>query len=73
MSNFRAMTKATESAIKSGVDKSFVEWQPATWLDDYFGHHKYGIKFDDDPVVRVDNGDFTYSPDMEVPEAEEKS
>lgn len=68
MSNFRAMTRATEKALASGVDQSFRDWQPATWLDNHFGGHKYGIKFDNDPVVRVDNGDFTYSPDMEVPE-----
>lgn len=68
MSNFRAMTKATETALESGVDQSFAEWQPATWLDNHFGGHQYGIKFDDDPIVRVDNGDFTYSPDMEMME-----
>lgn len=67
MSNFRAMTKATEEAIAKGVDKSFADWQPANWLDNYFGGHRYGIKFDNDPVVRADNGDFTYSPDMPVP------
>lgn len=69
MSDFRAMTKATEEAIKSGVDESFAKWQPANWLDKYFGGHKYGIKFDNDPVVRVDNGDFIYSPDMPVEES----
>lgn len=64
MSNFIAMTKATDTAIKSGVDESFKEWQPATWLDNYFGPHRYGIKFSNDDVVRADNGDFIYSPDM---------
>lgn len=70
MSNFIAMTKATDSALKSGVDQSFAEWQPATWLDNYFGGHRYGIKFNDDPTVRVDNGDFIYNPDMKIPEKE---
>lgn len=66
MSNFRAMTRATDTALAKGVDESFREWQPANWLDNYFGGHRYGIKFDDDPIVRADNGDFVYSPDMEV-------
>lgn len=22
-------------------------WEMATWLDDYFGRHKYGVKFED--------------------------
>lgn len=30
------------------------EWSNATWLDDYFGNHKYGVKFDGD--------DFVYDP-----------
>lgn len=64
MSSFRAMTKATDTAIETGVDKSFADWQPATWHDNYFGRHSYGIQFDNDPVVRADNGDFVYSPDM---------
>lgn len=60
------MTRATESAIASGVDKSFRKWQPAEWLDDYFGRHQYGIRFRNDPIVRADNGDFISSPDMPV-------
>lgn len=67
MSNFRAMTKATETAIKSGIDDKFRRWQPADWLDNYFGPHQYGIRFDNDPIVRADNGDFIWSPDTEVP------
>lgn len=23
----------------------------ATWIDDYFGHHKYGVEFDGDDKV----------------------
>lgn len=71
MSTFRAMTKATEKAVASGVDEKFAEWQPATWIDDYFGHHRYGIQFDNDPVVRADNGNFTYNPHLPVPDQEE--
>lgn len=72
MSNFRAMTRATESGLKSGVDERFKDWQPASWFDNYFGGHKYGIKFDDDPIVRTDNGDFIYNPEMPVPELSSK-
>ena len=67
MSNFRAMTRATPEAIQSGVDKSFEDWRPANWLDNYFGGHQYGIQFDGDSTVRVDNGDFEYSEDIPVP------
>ena len=66
MSNFRAMTRATDEAIASGVDQSFREWQPANWLDNYFGGHRYGIKFDGDETVRADNGDFIYDPEREA-------
>jgi hypothetical protein len=66
MSNFRAMTKATDTALAKGVDESFKDWQPAEWLDNYWGGHKYGIKFDNDPTVRADNGDFIYSTDMPI-------
>ena len=66
MSNFVAMTRATEEALSSGVDEKFKDWQPAEWLDDYFGRHRYGIRFKGDPVVRVDNGDFIYDTSLEV-------
>lgn len=61
MSNFRAMTRAKNEAIANGVDKRLKDWQPATWLDNYFGKNKHGVRFDGDGVVRVDNGDFEYS------------
>ena len=61
MSNFRAMTRATKKAIANGVDKRLKDWQPATWLDNYFGKNKHGVRFDGDGVVRVDNGDFEHS------------
>ena len=64
MSNFRAMTRATDKALQNAVDKSFAEWQPADWLDDYYGKHCYGIRFDGDPIVRADNGDFIYNHDV---------
>lgn len=28
------------------------EWQTAWWLDDYFAHHEYGVKFPDGSVFR---------------------
>ena len=70
MSNFRAMTRATRKALESGVDISFKDWKPADWLDNYFGGHRYGIKFDDDDVVRADNGDFIYDTAKPLPPKE---
>jgi hypothetical protein len=63
MSNFRAMTKANDPLKYP----EFKDWQPANWLDNYFGGHQYGIQFDGSMVFK-DNGDFVYSPDMEMPE-----
>ena len=68
MSNFRAITRATDKALQNGVDESFREPRPALWIDNYFGGHKYGIKFDNDEVVRADNGDFIYDPLAKLPE-----
>lgn len=28
------------------------EWEPAFWIDDYFGPHRYGVKFDDGKIYR---------------------
>lgn len=63
MSNFRAMTKAKDP-LKYPMHKN---WKPANWLDDYFGHHVYGIQFDGGQIYR-DNDDFIYSPDMKIPD-----
>lgn len=66
MSSFIAMTKATDSALESGVDEWFSEWRPAEWIDNYYGIHQYGIRFIGDPFVRADNGDFICNLDMKV-------
>lgn len=29
-------------------------WHYAFWLDDYFGHHHYGVRFNDDVVIDPD-------------------
>lgn len=26
------------------------QWEEATWMDDYFGQHNYGVKFSDGKV-----------------------
>jgi 5-methylcytosine-specific restriction endonuclease McrBC GTP-binding regulatory subunit McrB len=31
------------------------EWGNATWMDDYFGQHRYGIKFDGEETVFKEN------------------
>lgn len=36
MSSFSAPTR------KKGTDKKFRE---AVWIDNYFGHHRYGVRF----------------------------
>lgn len=27
------------------------KWEKATWIDDYFGSHRYGVKFPDGTVI----------------------
>lgn len=44
MSNFIAKTKHPETG----------KWEDATWYDDYFGKHRYGVKFKDGKVFRED-------------------
>lgn len=41
MSNFIAPTRYPDEVGKI---------QPATWLDDYFGPHEYGVRFPDGKV-----------------------
>ena len=53
MSNF---TRATQNP-RTGVIEI------ADWLDDYFGHHRYGVRFEDGSVV----------PESEVTEAEKRN
>lgn len=63
MSNFRAMTRATDKAVSKYPE--FAVYRPANWIDDYFGEHQYGVEFDGCMVLR-DNGDFEYNLDIEV-------
>lgn len=46
MSTFQQMTKHPETG----------EWELATWHDDYFGRHKYGVEFPSEgtEVINVD-------------------
>lgn len=30
------------------------KWEMAEWLDDYFGHHIYGVKFKDGTVYNAE-------------------
>lgn len=40
MSNYTKITKHPVTGF----------WQPAVWLDNYFGPRKYGVRFPDDEV-----------------------
>ena len=42
------------------------EWLIATWLDDYFGHHNYGVRFHKYPesVWRADSYPMDTNPDL---------
>lgn len=44
MSNFIMKTKNPNTG----------EWENAEWLDDYFGGHRYGVRFSDGHVVNAD-------------------
>ena len=65
MSNFRAMTKANDSVVSKYP--KFKDWQPANWIDNYFGPHRYGVQFDGDSRVLQDNGDLEANFDMPLP------
>lgn len=50
MSNFRAMTRATEYGLANGIPEKYRDWQPATWVDENKGvdiYFKYRVIFDD--------------------------
>lgn len=51
MSNFLQWTKHPRTG----------EWYQAEWLDDYFGHHDYGVRFPDDEVFNALNYDLEIS------------
>lgn len=42
MSNYQQFTKHPDTG----------KWEFATWIDDHFGHHRYGIKFRDEKIFR---------------------
>ena len=31
------------------------QWDFAYWMDDFFGHHHYGVKFSDGVILDADN------------------
>lgn len=41
MSSYYKLTKHPETG----------QWERALWMDDYFGHYEYGVKFLDGAVV----------------------
>ena len=44
------------------------EWQVAQWRDDYFGHHEYGVIFEDGTELRPDyTKDYPLTSDTERP------
>ncbi len=47
MSNYAALTKHPETG----------EWVNATWVDDHFGRHRYGVFFPDGKVFREEQID----------------
>lgn len=48
MSNFWALTIRPDST----------EPEPAEWLDDYYGAHRYGVRFEDQTVIPEDQVKF---------------
>ena len=44
MSNFTKTTKNPDTG----------EWEKAFWIDDYYGNHHYGVRFEDGTVVDPD-------------------
>lgn len=54
MSNFRAMTRATEYGLANGIPERYRDWQPAVWIN-YPGG--YIVIFDDehDYLVKWNN------------------
>lgn len=40
MSNYKRLT----------LNPSTQEWEMATWIDDYYGSHRYGVEFPDGDI-----------------------
>ena len=56
MSNYYTKAKRkmiTNETIK-GL-KAFGEWEKVEMLDDYFGHHQYGVRFPDGEVYKKED------------------
>lgn len=45
------------SFIRNTKNPETGKFEPAYWLDDYFGNHKYGVKFEDGTVYDPDKVD----------------
>jgi hypothetical protein len=52
MSTFKRKTKHPQTG----------EWEQATWWDDYFGKHHYGVEFSDGQVFNPEKIDLETSP-----------
>lgn len=42
------------SYIKNTKHPETNKYEPAVWLDDYYGQHRYGVKFEDGKVFNPD-------------------
>lgn len=64
MSTFKRKTKNPDSG----------HWEMATWIDDYFGSHRYGVEFMDGTIVNPNEVDLEVDDDDEdeVEEIEEE-
>ena len=47
MSTYKMMTKNPDSGL----------WELATWHDDHFGKHKYGVEFMDGTIINPEETD----------------
>lgn len=66
MSTFKRMTKNPDSG----------HWENATWIDDYFGSHRYGVEFMDGTIIDPNEVDLEVDDtqdeeDFEIVEEEE--
>lgn len=42
------------------------KFEPATWIDDYFGPHRYGVRFSDGMTLSEDSRDWEFKDDEEL-------
>ncbi len=50
MSNFTRITKHPITG----------KFEEADWLDDYYGNHKYGVRFPDGEVLKADENEWEF-------------